>query len=61
MSHFKGMLNLCKDYVKFLYKTLTILFETTFNQCNYWLIKRKNKECSNNIEEAMNKSELQTR
>ena len=23
------MLNLCKDYVKFLYKTLTILFETT--------------------------------
>ena len=55
------MLILCKDYVKFLYKTLTILFETTFNQCNYMLIKRKNKECSNNIEEAMNKSELQTR
>ena len=38
-----------------------IIFETTFNQCNYMLIKSKNKECSNNIEETMNTSELQTR
>ena len=51
------MLNLCKDYVKFLYKTLTILFETTFNQCNYRLIKRKNKECSNNKSEMLKKDD----